>query len=284
MEGLGAPLNAGLERRWHLSSPPDHLLVVGYWYWLFRLAIENGELMTERRKAVWRKSVTLTALLLLVAATRPALAADDLDKVLAALDASSAKFKSAQADIDWDNVQTVPVPDDDKQLGTALFARSKDGQMQIAVHLKSDNGTPVQKDLVYAGGVGKLYEARLKQMQVFQVGDKRSELDTFLTLGFGGSGKDLQKSWVVSSAGTESVGGVTAAKLQLVPRDANLAKTAPKVLLWIDTDKGVAVKQQRFDPSGNYVVFSYSNIRLNGSVPSSAFDLKPPSGTQIVNH
>jgi outer membrane lipoprotein-sorting protein len=218
-----------------------------------------------------------------LAAARPAAATDDLSNVLAKLDAVAAKFKSAQADINWDNVQTAPVPDSDVQVGTVLFER-KNGQVQMALHLKTDNNKPVLKDMVYSGGVGKLYDHQLKQMQVFKLTDKRSQLDTFLTLGFGGSGQDLQKSWVVSYAGTEPVGGISAVKLQLVPRDADLAKTAPKVLLWIDMDKGVAVKQQRFDPSGNYVVFTYNNLRLNGSVPSGAFDLKTPSGTQIVNH
>jgi outer membrane lipoprotein-sorting protein len=239
--------------------------------------------MTERSKVAGQRSVILIALLLLVVASTSASAADDLDKVLAKLDASAAKFKSAQGDVTWDHEQVQPLPDSDIQAGTVLFER-KGGQVEMALHIKTDNKKPVFKDLVYAGGVGKLYDHQLKQMQVFQLGDKRAQLDTFLTLGFGGSGKDLQKSWVVTYAGSESVGGVSAAKLQLVPRDAEVAKTTPKVLLWIDLDKGVAVKQQRYEPSGDFVVFSYNNLRLNGSVPSGAFDLKPPSGTQIVNH
>ena len=213
----------------------------------------------------------------------PANAPTDLDKVLARLDASAAKFKSAQAQIVWDNVQTKPIEDDDKQTGTALFER-KDGQMKVAVHLKTFDGKPVEKDMVYADGVGKLYEARLKQVQVFKVGDKRSELDTFLTLGFGGSGKDLEKSWIVSYEGAEQVSGITAAKLQLAPRDASLAKTAPKVLLWIDMDKGVAVKQQRFANDGSYVMFAYSDIRLNSKIPDDAFAIKTAPGTQTINH
>ena len=233
--------------------------------------------------ASFGKSFALSVIVLLASIAQPVLAADDLAKVLARLDAEATQFKSAQADITWDNVQTQPIQDDDKQVGTVLFQR-KNGQVQMALHIKTDNGKPVPKDLVYTGGVGKLYEPLLKQEQVFKVGDRQSQLDSFLTLGFGGSGKDLQKSWDVSYAGAEQVGGVSAAKLQLTPRDPALAKTAPKVLLWIDLDKGVAVKQQRFDASGGYVIFSYANIRLNGSVPSGAFEIKTAPGTQIVNH
>jgi len=242
--------------------------------------------MTFLRKARFAAVPAIVAVLALTAIIT-ARAADDLnnlDKVIARLDASAKTFTSAQADIVWDNIQTQPVPDKDSQTGTVLFARGKDGQMQVAVHIKTDNGKPLQKDLSYTGGIGKMYEPAIKQMQVFKVGDKSGQLETFLTLGFGGSGQDLKKNWEIASAGTEAVNGVQAAKLQLVPHDPALAKTTPKVLLWIDLDKGVALKQQRFDSTGNYVVFIYSNIELNKKVPSGAFEIKTASGTQIVTH
>jgi outer membrane lipoprotein-sorting protein len=211
-------------------------------------------------------------------------AADDLGKVIDKLDASAKSFTSAQADINWDNVQTKPIFDKDAQVGNVVFARAKDGQMEVAVHIKTDNGRPVEKELSYAGGVGKMYEPAIKQIQVFKLGDKSGQLETFLTLGFGGSGQDLKKNWDITFAGTEQVNGFTAAKLQLVPHDPALAKIAPKVLLWIDMDRGVALKQQRFDATGNYVTFTYSNIKLNTKVPSNAFEIKTASGTQVVNH
>jgi hypothetical protein len=240
--------------------------------------------MTFFRKACLFTLFAIAASLGLRTSSSRVFAADDLDKILAKLDDSAKTFTSAQADIVWDNIQTQPVPDKDSQVGTALFARSKDGQMQVAVHIKTDNGKPMQKDLSYAGGVGKMYEPAIKQIQVFKVGDKSGQLESFLTHGFGGSGQDLKKNWEITPAGTEAINGIQAAKLQLVPRDPALAKTTPKVFLWIDTDKGVALKQQRFDSSGNYVVFIYSNIQLNRKVPSNAFEIKTAPGTQIVAH
>ena len=221
--------------------------------------------------------------LLAICNGKPVFAAEPLKDVLAKLDVSAQNFKSAQADINWDTVQTAPVPDTVKQVGTVVFER-KNGEMQVAIHLKTNNGQPAPKDIVYAGGIGKEYEGRIKQLQIFHVGDKKEELETFLTLGFGGSGANLEKSWNMNYVGTEQVNGVSAAKLQLAPRDPNLVKSAPKVLLWIDTSKGVALKQQRFDADGNYVVLTYSNIRVNASVPSGAFDIKTAPGTQTINH
>jgi outer membrane lipoprotein-sorting protein len=218
-----------------------------------------------------------------LALSAEAIAADSLESVLSKLDQSSKTFRSAEADIVWEGTQVNPIPDTDTQTGTVVFARSG-GEMQVAVHIKAENGKPYQKDMVYEDGKGQLYEPAIKQLQVFQVGNRRDQLNSFLTLGFGGSGADLQKNWNVSLQGTESVNGVQAAKLLLTPRDAALAKTAPKVLLWIDTARGVAVKQQRYDADGNYLTFTYDHIKLNGKVPGNTFEIKTAPGTQVVNH
>jgi len=211
-----------------------------------------------------------------------ALAADDLATVLAKLDAASAKFKSAQADIVSENTQTQPILDTDTQTGTILFER-EGGQLHMALHLKTDNGHPAEKDVVYAGGLLKFYEPMQKRMTVFKAGDNQNQADTILTIGFGGSGKDLQKSWEVAYAGSEKVDGKTTAKLSLVPKDASMKNNFPKVALWVDMETGLAVRQQFFDASGNYRIANYRNIKLNAAVPAKSFEVKTAPGTQVVN-
>jgi outer membrane lipoprotein-sorting protein len=219
---------------------------------------------------------------MLLSAVVPALAADDLGNVLSKLDAAALKFKSAQADIVWDNVQTEPLPDKDSQTGTIFFKRQA-GEVEVALRLKADNGQPIEKDILYGGGVLKLYEPKLKQMQVFKAGENKAQYDMFFTVGFGGSGKDLQKSWNVTYAGTEQVDGVTTSKLNLVPKDANLAKTVPRVVIWLNADTGIALKEQSFDASGNYRMVTYHGVKVNQPMPADSFEIKPAAGTQIVN-
>ena len=209
-------------------------------------------------------------------------AADDLAAVLGKLDAASAKFKSAQADIVSENTQTQPILDTDTQTGTILFER-EGGQLQMALHLKTDNGRPAEKDVVYAGGLLKFYEPMQKRLTVFKAGNNQNQADTILTIGFGGSGKDLQKSWEVAYAGSEKVDGKATAKLSLVPKDASMRNNFPKVALWVDMETGLAVRQQFFDASGNYRIASYRNIKLNAPVPGKSFEVKTAPGTQIVN-
>jgi outer membrane lipoprotein-sorting protein len=222
--------------------------------------------------------------ILLACVSPAALAQNELSAELAKLDASSAKFKSARADIVWENVQTVPVPDTDSQVGTILFARGAGGDLQLALHITTDNGKPALKDVTYSDGIGKMYQPSIKQMQVFKVGDNKAQLNAFLTLGFGGSGQDLKKNWGIAYLGVEQVNGKPAVKLELKPLDPAIAKTTPRVLLWIDSSLDLAVKQQRFGADKGYVLFTYSNIQLNPKVTKGAFEIKTAKDTQIVNH
>jgi outer membrane lipoprotein-sorting protein len=238
--------------------------------------------MTVLRKIAFCTVLVLTAALETACSGRMVLADDDLGKVLAKLDASAKTFSSAQADIVWDNVQTQPVLDKDSQVGTVVFARAKNGQMQVAVHIKTDNGKPVLKDLSYADGIGKMYEAAIKQLQVFKVGDKSGQLESFLTLGFGGSGTDLEANWKVSLLGTEPMNGVSVVKLDLVPLQKKVLDMFPHVTIWIDPVQGISYKQIFYEPGGDKRTATYKNIRYNQPLANDVFTIKPAPGTNRV--
>src|SRR5271170_268272 len=111
--------------------------------------------------------------------------AADLDKVLAQMDAASAKFRNAEADFVWDNYTKV-VDDHEKQSGTIYFDRSG-GQTQMAALITQ----PDKKTVVYKGGKLYFYQPSIDQLTVFNAGQNQAQYESFLTLGFGGSGKDL---------------------------------------------------------------------------------------------
>ena len=51
-------------------------------------------------------------------------------------------------------------------------------------------------------------------MTQYNAGKNRADFESYLVLGFGGSGRDLTKSFDVNYAGMEQVEGVNAAKLE----------------------------------------------------------------------
>ena len=201
----------------------------------------------------------------------------DLQKVLSQMDAAAAKFQSAQADLSAD-VYTAVVQSHDIQKGTIAFRRAG-GSTQMVMHIKTDNDQPALKDVLYKNGELDLYEPGVKQETILSA---NANYERYLSLGFGGSGKQLAADWNIAWQGTETIDGVETAKLDLT------AKGAPSdqfthITIWIDPQRGVSMKQQVFQPGGDYRIASYSNIKLN-SVPESAFTLQIAPGTQKIYH
>ena len=149
------------------------------------------------------------------AQTAPAASSGDLQKIIAELNTAAAKFVSAQADFAWDQFTAV-VQEHEIQTGTIFFERKK-GVTRMAAYLKQDNGKDAPKTVIYDGGEVNFYEPTIKQLTTMRAGANRGQWESFLTLGFGGSGTDLEANWRVSLLGIEPMDGVSVAKLDLVP-------------------------------------------------------------------
>jgi len=213
---------------------------------------------------------------ILICAPLAALAQNaDLQKVLADMDTASAKFQNAQADFVWDQYTAV-VQSHDYQKGTIAFRRVGNATEMIA-HVKTENDQPAQKDVLYKGGELDFYQPALKQETILNAG---ANVERYLTLGFGGSGKDLVAHWNIAYQGKETVDGVETAKLDLTPKQGGNNQFT-HITVWVDPKQGISLKQQVFQDSGDWRTASYSNIKMN-SVPASAFTLQVAPGTQKV--
>ena len=197
----------------------------------------------------------------------------ELQKVLSEMDAASAKFQSAQADFTADSYTAV-VQSHDVQAGSIAFRRSGSATEMI-MQVKTDDGQPSLKDVLYKNGELDYYQPTVKQETILKAG---SNYERYFTLGFGGSGKELTANWNVQYQGTEMIDGVQTAKLDLTPKTPSDQFT--HITVWIDPKRDLSLKQQVFQDSGDYRAAKYSNIRLN-DVPASAFTLHIAPGTQV---
>jgi outer membrane lipoprotein-sorting protein len=143
--------------------------------------------------------------------------------------------------------------------------------------------TDPAKSVLFSNGKVQMYEPKLKRVTVYEAGKNREAVESFLVLGFGGSGRDMLKSFDVKYVGTEQVGGVNAAKLELVPKADRVRGIFAKIWLWIDPAHGISVQQQFFEPSGDYRLAKYSDLKINQKIPDSVFKLKTSGDTQFVS-
>ena len=224
------------------------------------------------------RKLVITAFLALLLPV-PGAFADDLEGVLRKLDAAAASFQSTTADFEFDSTQTDPVPDTDVQKGIVYYDR-KGNAFQMGVHINEVNGKPVPKIITVSGGVFKLYEQLPNQVTT---SSKVSKYESYLVLGFGASGKDLQQKWNITYLGSETLNGIKTDKLQLIAKDPQVLKLFTKVVIWIDPSRGVSLKQFFDEGQGQSRTCIYSNIKVNQPLPADAFTFKTDSKTQFIN-
>jgi outer membrane lipoprotein-sorting protein len=223
------------------------------------------------------KAITLIVSLLMTLAGWPQGNSAAPERVLAEMDTASKNFRSAEASFVWNQYQKV-IDETETQTGKIYFRR-QNGEIQMA----ADISEPDKKYILYSGGKVQVYQPKIDQVTEYNPGKNRSDLESFLVLGFGGSGHDLLKSYEVKSLGTETVNGTEAAKLELIPKSPRLRNNIARILLWIDPARGVSVQQQFFEPSGDYRLAKYSDIQVNQKLSDNAFKLKTTAKTRVVS-
>ncbi len=204
----------------------------------------------------------------------------DMDKVLSQMDAAAARFHSAQAEFQWDQFERV-VSSTDTQTGTIYFVRSG-AATKMAADIETADGQPSKKYIVFSDGVLNFYQPQIDQMTVIRAGKKQGAYENYLTLGFGGSGSDLKKSWNISYQGMEKIDGVPTAKLDLVGKTDSVRDKFSHITIWVDPSRAISLKQILFEPSGDSRTAYYRNIGYNKSVPASVFKIKTDSKTQVI--
>ncbi|MGA2907144.1 MAG: outer membrane lipoprotein-sorting protein [Terracidiphilus sp.] len=208
--------------------------------------------------------------IVLVAAFVPisALRAEDLAGVLAKLDAAAKNFHTTTASFEFDTVQTDPIPDTDTQTGTVYYQHSGT-TFQMAAHITGDNGHHAAKAYIFSNGV--LRESDTGKASDAKTYTQAGKYESYLMLGFGASGHDLEEKWSLKYLGTEMVDGVKTDKLELVAKDPTVRQNIPKVTIWLDTARAVSLKQVFDEKDGTSRTCHYTSIKVNQTLPSGAF-------------
>jgi outer membrane lipoprotein-sorting protein len=201
-----------------------------------------------------------------------------LECVLKKMDETAANFHTAQADFVWDQYQRV-VDETDTQKGTVYYRRA--GK---EIEMMADIKEPDAKFLLYKDGKLQIYQPKIEQVIEYSAGGNRSEIESYLVLGFGGSGQDLTRAYDVSYQGQETIDGVATGKLQLIPKSEKVRNNYfLKAFLWIDLSRGVSVQQQFMQTQGDYRLAKYSSVRVPAKIGNDVFRLKTTGKTQFVS-
>lgn len=206
----------------------------------------------------------------------------ELDAVVRQMDAASTKFKSAEADFKWDFYERV-VKETTTQTGSIYFLKTG-GKLEMGAKVEP----PQAKFIEYKNGTLRLYDPTSNHVTILNAGKNQAQYESFLTLGFGGSGSDLAKAWTIADLGPESLNDgekmIETRKLDLVSKDPNVRNMFTHITIWVDPTRGISLKQQFFTPSGDYRTAFYTNIRYDQPVNTKPYAIKTNGKTTVENH
>ncbi len=210
-------------------------------------------------------------------AVSPALA-DTLQEIMTRMDQASAAFKGMSAQMKRLD-HTAVINDTSEERGEVALRRSSKGGVQIQM----ESTFPDKRTLTFQGHTLKIYLPKINTIQVYDLGKKRDQIDQFLVLGFGVSGKELQKQYNVKLIGAETLGGVKTNRIDLAPKSVEARELFQHLELWIPEGASHAIQQKVHLRGGDYKLLTYTDIKLNPPLTDSSFNLKAPKDAKTEN-
>jgi outer membrane lipoprotein-sorting protein len=197
-----------------------------------------------------------------------------LENVLKQMDGQAADFHSLTAELERTKV-TVVVNDKSTESGRILVRR--DDKMRIELT------QPDERTILRDGDNFYIYNPKIRRVEEYNLGMKKSVVDQFLLLGFGTSGKSLTESYAITLRGEETLDNRKVLLLELVPKTDEVKRQLSKIQLWLDESSWLPVQQQFFETgSGDYFIIRYKNMVRNVKISDNEFKPHWPHGTAKI--
>lgn len=196
-----------------------------------------------------------------------------LEKILKQLDEESKGFRAMSASIEKTKV-TVIVNDRSTEMGQITVRRDK-----MLIEFTQPDASTILRD----GDKLYVFKPRTKQLIEYDLGKYKALVDQFLLLGFGSSGGDLKKGYLVTLQGEQTVDKKKVLLLELTPKDEKVRNQISKIHLWVDEATWLPVQQKFYETgSGDYFEMRYTNILRNPRIPESRFKPKWPKDVSKI--
>lgn len=216
----------------------------------------------------------LTIALCLLMASSTLSGASTAAEVLSRMDKAAPGFRGVSASIS--RVKYTAIIDErTEEVGNMAIRRS--GK---SVESKIEITKPNPRSLAFSGNTVQLYYPKINTVQEFDISKNRGLVDQFLLLGFGGSGKDLARSYLVSAKGTDTINGVSTTKLELVPKSAKAKELLRAVEIWVPDGAAHPIRQKFIEPSDDYMEVTYSNVKMNPKLGPEDIKLDLPANVK----
>lgn len=205
--------------------------------------------------------------------------ADSLDAIFGRMDRAAKEFKSVSATMHQDDYTAV-LNESSREDGELWWKRTKNA-LRGKVEFRGQDARTV----LFHGNLLDIYLPKAKQLETYDISKYASPsmVDEMILLSFGAaSGAEIRKTYDVALAGTENIDSRPVSRVELTPKADSLKKQIARITLWIPEGETRAVKEKVDRPSKDYILWTYSDVKVNVNIPDSDLDLKLPPGVKRI--
>jgi outer membrane lipoprotein-sorting protein len=202
--------------------------------------------------------------------------AEELNTILSRMDQAAQKFRSFSATTKRTEFTSV-LNETTEMNGSVRLKKGKGGAQGIVEFTEPD-----QRTYQFAGRMLEIFYPKANRVEIYDAGKHISTVDEIVLMGFGTSGADLRKNYQVKLAGSETLNGVRVSKLELVPKGEEVRKLTTKIELWIPEGGSNPIQEKFTQPSKDYSLVQFFDIKINAPLPDSDFTLKLPPDVKKI--
>ena len=206
---------------------------------------------------------------------------ETLKEILDRMDADAAKFKGLTAKLKRIEYSAAPLNETTESDGE-LTVFKKGARLAALVDFSASKDP---KQYLFRDNQLQEFLPKLNVVNEYDLGKVSSVVNQFVTLAFGSSGRDLQKSYKIESGGSEvlTITGnpVKTTKLEMVPKSPQALEYMKKVEFWVPEGKSYAVQLKFYQPRGDTNTAIYSSVQMNPpTLNDHSVELKAPKNAR----
>ncbi len=201
--------------------------------------------------------------------------AADLKQTLARIDQSASGFRSLTAKIRKTDYTAV-IKESAEETGRITMRRSRPRDLKMLAEFSA----PEERAVAFDGRKVQIYYPRILTVQEYDLGKQSSLIDQFLVLGFGSTSAELLKTYDIRWTGEETVNHVKCDRLELTPKSDEARQHVRRIEIWVSVQDGITQQQKIHQPSRDFKLIAYSEIKLNPPLTDDSLRLKLPKGVK----
>ena len=215
----------------------------------------------------------IAVLALLGVAAAPA--AETLGAVQTRMDKSAAEFAALSARVKKVSYTAV-IKDSAAESGTFIIKKVKPGDVRVRMEIDK----PDARSIALSRKKYEIFLPKINTVQEYDLTQYGRLVDQFLLLGFGTPVREITKSYDMVVTGTETIDGKQTTRVELRPKLDSVKEHLKLVEIWIPMNDGNPIQQKFLQPSGDYTLSTYMDVKVNPLLKDADVQLTLPKNVK----